>query len=158
MEAKSKWSNHILDTWIFVHCPSGLCSSHSNHPPSWILKQGGLESSGQRLISSISKTKIIAFLCFFNFQIFEDFFFYVWRTEGNLCVTFRIWGLCLSVAGPCPTVADRPYTSNKGQDTHKRQETTVEGRKKGGRKKEEGNTGAVKKEDRAALQWRYYRD
>ena len=29
--------------------------------PTWILKQDGLESSGQRLISSIGKTKIIAF-------------------------------------------------------------------------------------------------
>ena len=30
-------------------------------PPPWILKRGGLESCGQRLISSIGKTKIIAF-------------------------------------------------------------------------------------------------
>ena len=32
--------------------------SHSGDPP-WILKRGGLESSGQELISSIGKTKII---------------------------------------------------------------------------------------------------
>ena len=37
--------------------------SHSGDPP-WILKQAGLESSGQRLISSIGKTKRIAFLFF----------------------------------------------------------------------------------------------
>ena len=45
----------------------------SDHPP-WILKRGGLESSGQRLISSIGKTKIIAFFFgpfFFNFSGFR---------------------------------------------------------------------------------------
>ena len=34
--------------------------SHSGYPP-WILKQGGLDSFGQRLISSIGKTKRMAF-------------------------------------------------------------------------------------------------
>ena len=35
--------------------------------PTWILKQGGLESCGQRLISSIGKTKGIALFYFFFF-------------------------------------------------------------------------------------------
>ena len=37
-----------------------LCSSRSGTPP-WILKLGGLESSSGIIISSIGKTKIIAF-------------------------------------------------------------------------------------------------
>ena len=51
--------------------------SCSIYPP-WILKWAGLESSGRRLISSIVKTKIIAFFFgnffFFllNFQIFGE--------------------------------------------------------------------------------------
>ena len=40
-------------------------SSRSGYPP-WILKRGGLVSSGQRLISSIGKTKGIAFIYFFS--------------------------------------------------------------------------------------------
>ena len=54
------WTNHfaLLDTRISV-CPSVRPSSCSGYPP-WILKQGGLESSGQRLISSNGKNKIIA--------------------------------------------------------------------------------------------------
>ena len=48
----------ILDTRI-----SSVRLSRSDHPP-WILKRGGLESSGQRLISSIGKTKGIAFFFF----------------------------------------------------------------------------------------------
>ena len=56
--------NPILDTRI----SSVLLrpSSRSDYPP-WILIRIGLESSGQRLISSIGKTKRIAFLllCFF---------------------------------------------------------------------------------------------
>ena len=45
-----------------------LCTSRSGYPP-WILKRAGLESSGRRLISSIGKTKGIAFffLDFFGF-------------------------------------------------------------------------------------------
>ena len=40
-----------------------LCMSRSGDPP-WILKRGGLESSGRRLISLIGKTKRIAFFFF----------------------------------------------------------------------------------------------
>ena len=58
-------------------CPAPAAVSRSGYPP-WILKRGGLESSGQKLISSFGKTKRIAFLYFFfgkkkyfqNFQIF----------------------------------------------------------------------------------------
>ena len=46
--------------------PSSVCPSRSGYPP-WNLKRGGLESSGQRLISSIGKTKRRA-LFFFNKQ------------------------------------------------------------------------------------------
>ena len=50
--------------WFFI---SFLSSSFvtlrgPSPPPSCILKQGGLESSGGRLISSIGKTKMIAFV------------------------------------------------------------------------------------------------
>ena len=57
---------------LFVHVPR-LCYPH------WILKRGGLESSGWRLISSIGKTNRIAF-CFVVlatkviFDIFFGFF------------------------------------------------------------------------------------
>ena len=60
-----------------------LCMSRSGYPP-WILKWGGLESSGQRLISSIGKTKRIGFFSaktkyFPNFQIFWfEIFWYFW--------------------------------------------------------------------------------
>ena len=37
-----------------------LCMSRSGYPP-WILKRGGLESSGRRLISSIGKIKRVEF-------------------------------------------------------------------------------------------------
>ena len=50
----------------FVHPPSRLC-----YPP-WILKRGGLESSGQRLISSVGKTKRIAFIIFQCTFIFQN--------------------------------------------------------------------------------------
>ena len=49
------WRHPILDTRIFVRACITL------RPPPWILKWGGLESSGQRLIASIGKTKRIAF-------------------------------------------------------------------------------------------------
>ena len=45
-------------------------------PPPWILKRGGVESSGRRLISSIGKSKRIAFFFFkekIYFQNFEIF-------------------------------------------------------------------------------------
>ena len=63
-------SNPISDARILVF----LAPSHSYYPP-WNLKLGGLESSGPRLISSIGKTKRIAFFLakkkyFQNFQIF----------------------------------------------------------------------------------------
>ena len=46
-----------------------LCTSRSGDPP-WILKRAGLESSGRRLISSIGKSKGIAFFFFFSANIF----------------------------------------------------------------------------------------
>ena len=56
-----------------------VCMSRSGYPP-WILKRGALESSGQRLISSIGKTKKIAFffhqqLFFLQKKIFKRWFF-----------------------------------------------------------------------------------
>ena len=53
----------------------------------WILKRGGMETSGQRLISSISKTKRITFFFakkkyFSNFQSFEK--------KGNFCHCLKI--------------------------------------------------------------------
>ena len=52
--------------------------SRSGYPP-WILKRGGLESSGRRLISSIGKIKGLVF--FFSFfqgkNIFKSFRFFV---------------------------------------------------------------------------------
>ena len=45
--------------------------SRSGYPP-WILKRGGVESSGRRLISSIGKTKRIAFF-FCKKKIFSKF-------------------------------------------------------------------------------------
>ena len=51
--------NPILNRRISVR-PSVLRPlSHSDHPP-WIMKRGGLESSGWRLISAIGNTKRIA--------------------------------------------------------------------------------------------------
>ena len=38
-----------------------VCNAHATPP--WILKRGGLESSGRILISSNGKTKRIAFFC-----------------------------------------------------------------------------------------------
>ena len=74
----SSWTllaiNPILDTRIFVTSEFGLCLSRLCYPP-WILKWGGLKSVGQRLISSIGKTKRIAIVwqTFFSFNIFRFF-------------------------------------------------------------------------------------
>ena len=61
----------ILDTRISV-------LRHAQGTPPWILKRGGLESSGRKLISSFGKTKRIAFFFFFRrkkniFKIFRFF-------------------------------------------------------------------------------------
>ena len=40
---------------------------HAQGTPPWILKRGGLESSGRRLISSNGKTKLIVFFYYFFF-------------------------------------------------------------------------------------------
>ena len=61
----------ILDTRISFIRPA---PSRSGDPP-WILKRGVLESSGQRLISSIGKTKRIASLFFGKKNIFKIFKF-----------------------------------------------------------------------------------
>ena len=51
-------NNPIFDTGIYV-CPySSVCKAQT--APPWILKQVGLESSGQIIISSNGKTKRIA--------------------------------------------------------------------------------------------------
>ena len=73
-------SNPISDARIFVL----LAPSHLCYPP-WILKLGGLESSGQRLISWNGKTKRIALFFSFLANIFlsssiffsSSFFFYL---------------------------------------------------------------------------------
>ena len=44
---------------------SYCCVCHAQGTPPWILKRGGVESSGRRLISSFVKTKRIAFFYFF---------------------------------------------------------------------------------------------
>ena len=53
-----------------LSCPSP--ASGSGDPP-WILKLGGLEGSGQRLISIIGKTKRMAFIVEQNKKIFSKF-------------------------------------------------------------------------------------
>ena len=58
-KAKSCW-NPKLDKRISV-CPLSFVR-HAQATPPWILKRGGLESSGQRLIPLNGKTKRIAFL------------------------------------------------------------------------------------------------
>ena len=85
----SVWYYHLpflsnIETQVYYNQPSyirkGKCRpattttppvSRSGYPP-WILKRAGLESSGRRLISSIGKTKGIAF-CF----VFSKFFFFL---------------------------------------------------------------------------------
>ena len=77
----SNW-NHPPMCWYpklerMISVRSFVCMSRSGYPP-WILKRGGLESSGRRLISSIGKTKRIAFFYFFFwrkniFSKFSDF-------------------------------------------------------------------------------------
>ena len=49
-----------------------FCLSRSDHTP-WILKQGGRESSGQRIISSIGKTKKIALFSVFKKKVLDFF-------------------------------------------------------------------------------------
>ena len=80
---KKDGGNLILDTRISIGLSSFVHVSRSRYPP-WILKRGGLESSGKRLITLNSNTKIRAFfsqqLKIFSFQIFgktvilHDFF------------------------------------------------------------------------------------
>ena len=56
-------SNPILDTRISVRPSSACPSCITLRVPPWILKGAGMDSSGQRLISSIGKTKRLAFFC-----------------------------------------------------------------------------------------------
>ena len=63
----------MLDMRISFLCPfvrPSVCGAHST-PPSWILKRGGLESPGQRLIFLSGKTTGIAF--FSAKKIFSKF-------------------------------------------------------------------------------------
>ena len=61
----------ILDTRISIHPDfSVLVPSVTLRVPPWILKRGGLGSSGQRLISSIGKNKRILFIFF----VFDNYF------------------------------------------------------------------------------------
>ena len=59
----------ILDTWISDCPPPPFVTLKA---PPWILKRGGLESSGQRLFSLNAKTKIIIIIIIIFF--FGDFF------------------------------------------------------------------------------------
>ena len=69
--------NPISDMRIsFLRLSSVHLPSRSEDPPPWILKQAGLESSGQRLISSIGKTKRIAFFFRPKKNIFNIFRFF----------------------------------------------------------------------------------
>ena len=66
-------SQYLLNRWISnirhndFRPPSFRPPSRSRYPP-WILKRGGLESSGRRLISLTSKTKRIAYFFLFLFS------------------------------------------------------------------------------------------
>ena len=50
-------------TYAYAYGPS-LIHNAQGTPPPWILKRGGLESSGQRLMASNGKTNRIAFFLF----------------------------------------------------------------------------------------------
>ena len=67
----------LLDSYIRhkdFRLPSVLCLPWRSCYPPWILKRGGLESSGQRIISSMGKTKRTAFFSFFGKKkIFKNF-------------------------------------------------------------------------------------
>ena len=67
---KKKIHIPILDTWISML--GLLLHLHTHGPPPWILRWGGRDSSGQRLISSNGKTKKIAF--FLRGKIFFEKF------------------------------------------------------------------------------------
>ena len=71
---------------VFVLRPS-VRVSRSGAPP-WILKQGGLESSGRRLISSIGKPKGIAFFYPEKKKWFSEFFF---RFSDFLTIFDNFW-------------------------------------------------------------------
>ena len=107
--------------------------SRSCYPP-WNLKRGGLESPGQRLISSIGKkifSKCSDFMKKNNFMCDG-------RTE--IFVSNLRFGDCVR---PWP-VNVRPSLIGHIQGRKEYIETTVEGRENGGRKRDEGKTGAVK--------------
>ena len=85
----------ILDTRIYV-CLS-VCVSRSGYP-SWILKRDGLESSVQRLISSIGKTKKIkqkSWQRFFLdiFHIFENNLVFILLTFWTNSIFFYFFVL-----------------------------------------------------------------
>ena len=95
------WTSRSLNPKIRKgkYCPTTTTTatavSRSGDPP-WILKRAGLESSGQRLISSIGKTKGIAFPFFWQkerrkkkwyFEIFWDFF----RFSDFLTIFDNFW-------------------------------------------------------------------
>ena len=63
----------ILDTRISCSCCSSVLRQSRSGDPPWILKRGGLESSGWRLISSIGQTKgIVFFSAIFFLLLFKD--------------------------------------------------------------------------------------
>ena len=68
-----------------------LCMSRSGYP-SWILKRGEVESSGQRLIFSIGKTKRMDILFNRIFGFFLDFFLFLWFFWLVLDIYFFIFG------------------------------------------------------------------
>ena len=70
-------ANPILDMRISVLRPDFVLPNAQGTP--WNLKRGGLESSGQRLISLIGKTKSIAFFLAKNLEKKDILGF--WRFE-----------------------------------------------------------------------------
>ena len=93
--------NPILDTIIsfrsFVHPPP---PSRSDHPP-WTLKQGGLESSGQQLVSLNSKAKKISFYLFckkMGFKERKKVFFWDYYNFSDVRLFINSW-TCFGILG-----------------------------------------------------------
>ena len=63
----------LFDTRISVR--PGFRLRNAQGPPPWIVKRGGLESSGRGLISSIGKTKRIEFFGKKKKKLLKDFLF-----------------------------------------------------------------------------------
>ena len=66
-----------------------VCMSRSGSPPPWILKWGGLKISGQKPISSIDKTKRIAFFWHFFFAVHFLFVFFLFFCLSLILISFH---------------------------------------------------------------------